>query len=40
MAANDIHPVISHIYGFDQAPAALKDIAAGQHFGKLVVEIG
>lgn len=40
MAANSIHPVISRSYGFDQAPAALKDIAAGQHLGKLVIEIG
>ncbi len=40
MARHEIHPVISATYGFDQAPAALKDIAAGKHFGKLVVEIG
>ena len=40
MAANEIHPVISRSYAFDEAPAALKDIAAGQHFGKLVIAIG
>jgi NADPH:quinone reductase-like Zn-dependent oxidoreductase len=40
MADHSVHPVISRHYGFDDAPAALKDIAAGQHFGKLVVDIG
>jgi D-arabinose 1-dehydrogenase-like Zn-dependent alcohol dehydrogenase len=34
-----ISPVIHQIYSFDEAPAAIRDINEGQHFGKLVVRI-
>ena len=40
MAKHEIHPVISKSYAFSEAPAALNDIAAGQHFGKLVISVG
>jgi NADPH:quinone reductase-like Zn-dependent oxidoreductase len=34
-----ISPIIHQIYSFDEAPAAIRDINEGQHFGKLVVRI-
>jgi NADPH:quinone reductase-like Zn-dependent oxidoreductase len=34
-----VQPAISAEYAFADAPAALADISAGQHFGKLVVNI-
>lgn len=39
MAEQQIHPVISKTYAFDNAGAALRDIAGGKHFGKLVIEM-
>ena len=39
MTEHSLHPVISNTFGFDEASVALKSIAGGQHFGKLVVEI-
>jgi NADPH:quinone reductase-like Zn-dependent oxidoreductase len=34
-----IHPVIEKVYEFNDAPAALKDLEAAQHVGKLVVRV-
>lgn len=34
-----IKPVIDQVYEFDQAPNALRRLAAGAHFGKLVVRV-
>jgi NADPH:quinone reductase-like Zn-dependent oxidoreductase len=39
VAAHGLRPVIHREYAFEDAPAALADIHAGAHFGKLVVSI-
>lgn len=38
--AHQIHPVIDHVFPFDQSPAAFDHLASGQHFGKVVVRVG
>lgn len=40
IAAAGTKPVIDRTYGFDDARAALHDMRAAGHFGKLVVDIG
>jgi len=40
LAANAIKPVIDKVFGFDDAPAAYKHMAAGAHFGKIVIRVG
>lgn len=35
----EIHPVIDKVFTFDQAREALEYVAAGSHFGKVVVRI-
>ena len=37
--ANGIEPVISHTFGFEDAPAAFELMAASGHFGKIVIEL-
>jgi NADPH:quinone reductase-like Zn-dependent oxidoreductase len=39
VSAHRIQPVIDHVFGFDDAPAAYRYLESGQHFGKVVVRI-
>jgi len=40
IAANNIKPVIDKVFGFDDVQAAYKHMAAGAHFGKIVIRVG
>jgi NADPH:quinone reductase-like Zn-dependent oxidoreductase len=40
IAANKIKPMIDKVFGFDEAQAAYKHMAAGAHFGKIVIRVG
>lgn len=35
----EIHPIVDKIFTFDQAREALEYVAAGSHFGKIVVTL-
>lgn len=35
IAANELRPIIDRVFGFEQAPAALKYMESGAHFGKI-----
>jgi NADPH:quinone reductase-like Zn-dependent oxidoreductase len=39
IAANAIKPVIDKVFGFDDVQAAYKHMAAGTHFGKIVIRL-
>jgi NADPH:quinone reductase-like Zn-dependent oxidoreductase len=39
LTANRIKPVVDRIFAFDDAPAAYKHMAAGAHFGKIVINV-
>jgi NADPH:quinone reductase-like Zn-dependent oxidoreductase len=39
MAANKIKPVIDRVFGFDEVQAAYAHMAAGAHFGKIVIRV-
>ena len=39
IAVNAIKPVIDKVFGFDDVQAAYKHMAAGAHFGKLVLKV-
>jgi NADPH:quinone reductase-like Zn-dependent oxidoreductase len=39
IAANKIKPVIDRTFGFDEAQAAYQHMAAGAHFGKIVIRV-
>ncbi|MCP1559278.1 UNVERIFIED_ORG: NADPH:quinone reductase-like Zn-dependent oxidoreductase [Methylobacterium sp. SuP10 SLI 274] len=39
IALHGIKPVIDRVYGFDEAPAALKALAEAGHVGKIVIRI-
>jgi NADPH:quinone reductase-like Zn-dependent oxidoreductase len=39
IAANRIKPVIDKVFGFDEVRAAYRHMAAGAHFGKIVIRI-
>jgi NADPH:quinone reductase-like Zn-dependent oxidoreductase len=39
VAANKIKPVIDRVFGFDEVQAAYQRMAAGAHFGKIVVRV-
>jgi NADPH:quinone reductase-like Zn-dependent oxidoreductase len=39
IAANRIKPVIDREFGFDEVRAAFKHLAAGAHFGKIVIRV-
>jgi len=39
IAANEIKPAIDRVFGFDEVKAAFHHMAAGAHFGKIVVRI-
>jgi NADPH:quinone reductase-like Zn-dependent oxidoreductase len=40
IAASQIKPVIDKVFGFDEAKAAYNHMAAGAHFGKIVIRVG
>ena len=39
IAVNAIKPVIDKVFGFDDVQAAYKHMAAGAHFGKIVIKV-
>jgi NADPH:quinone reductase-like Zn-dependent oxidoreductase len=39
IAANKVKPTIDKVFGFDEVKAALNHMAAGAHFGKIVVRV-
>ena len=39
IAANKIKPAIDRVFGFDEVKAALNHMAAGAHFGKIVIRV-
>lgn len=38
-AVNGLKPVIARVFGFDEAPAALRTYAEGGHVGKIVIRV-
>src|SRR5262245_26255002 len=40
IAASAIKPVIDKVFGFDEVKAAYNHMAAGAHFGKIVIRVG
>jgi NADPH:quinone reductase-like Zn-dependent oxidoreductase len=40
IAANSIKPVIDKVFAFDEVQSAYRHMAAGAHFGKIVIRIG
>ena len=40
IAANKIKPAIDRVFGFDEVKAAYQHMAAGAHFGKIVIRVG
>jgi NADPH:quinone reductase-like Zn-dependent oxidoreductase len=36
---HDIHPVIDQEFDFEEGPGAIFGIAAGKHFGKIVINL-
>jgi NADPH:quinone reductase-like Zn-dependent oxidoreductase len=39
IAANKIRPAIDRVFGFDEVKAAFNHLAAGAHFGKIVIRV-
>jgi NADPH:quinone reductase-like Zn-dependent oxidoreductase len=39
ISLHKMHPVIDRTFGFDEAPAALRHMESGAHFGKIVVKV-
>jgi len=39
IAVNKIKPVIDKVFGFDEVKAAYNHMAAGAHFGKIVIRV-
>ena len=39
IAANKIKPAIDRVFGFDEVKAAYQHMAAGAHFGKIVIKV-
>ena len=39
IAANKIKPVIDRVFGFDEVHVAYQYMAAGAHFGKIVIRV-
>jgi NADPH:quinone reductase-like Zn-dependent oxidoreductase len=39
ISLHKMHPVIDRTFGFDEAPAALRHMESGAHFGKIVVKM-
>jgi NADPH:quinone reductase-like Zn-dependent oxidoreductase len=40
IAANKIKPAVDRVFGFDEVQAAYQHMAAGAHFGKIVIRVG
>jgi NADPH:quinone reductase-like Zn-dependent oxidoreductase len=40
ITANKIKPAIDRVFGFDEVKAAYQHMAAGAHFGKIVIRVG
>ena len=40
IAASKIKPAIDRVFGFDEVKAAFNHMAAGAHFGKIVIRVG
>jgi len=40
VATNAIKPVIDKVFSFAEAQAAYRHMAAGAHFGKIVIRVG
>ncbi len=40
IAREQMHPVVDRVFGFSEAPAALKHMKSGAHFAKIVVRFG
>ncbi|MBX9823413.1 MAG: NAD(P)-dependent alcohol dehydrogenase [Xanthobacteraceae bacterium] len=40
IAASKVKPVIDKLFGFDEVKAAYNHMAAGAHFGKIVIRVG
>ena len=40
ISASGIKPVIDKVFGFDEVKAAYNHMAAGAHFGKIVIRVG
>ncbi len=39
IAANKIKPVVDRVFGFDETKAAYEHMAAGAHFGKIIIRV-
>jgi len=39
LAANEVRPVVDRVFAFDDTPAAFAHMAAGKHFGKVVISV-
>ena len=39
IALHQLRPVVDRVFDFDQAPAALKYLESGAHFGKVVIRV-
>jgi NADPH:quinone reductase-like Zn-dependent oxidoreductase len=39
ISASALEPVIDKVFGFDEAPAALRHLQSAQHFGKVVIRL-
>jgi NADPH:quinone reductase-like Zn-dependent oxidoreductase len=39
VAHSGLHPVIDRVFGFEQAPEALRYMESGAHFGKIVIRV-
>lgn len=35
-----LRPVVDHVFSFEEAPAALRHLESGAHFGKVVIRVG
>jgi NADPH:quinone reductase-like Zn-dependent oxidoreductase len=39
LAAQEIHPVIDHVFPFEEAPVAFGTMESAGHLGKIVIEL-
>ena len=39
IAANKIKPVVDRVFGFGETKAAYEHMAAGAHFGKIIIRV-
>jgi len=39
IALHQLRPVVDRVFAFDEAPAALKYLESGAHFGKVVIRV-